>query len=104
MGPDVPDALDDLESKLDTYGRGESFPYHEMDLKVSPKVTSRPLPTSEVHAYRAILLPHGGGSVAAVLRAEVDEALAEDPTDPLAIAVLAGSTEGATCSRWPGPR
>ncbi len=59
-------------------------------MKVSPKVTSRPLPTSEVHAYRAILLPHGGEERAAVLRAEVDEALAEDPTDPLAIAVLAG--------------
>ena len=88
--PDLPDALDDLESKLDTYGRGESFQYHEIDVKVSPKVTSRPLPTSEVHAYRAILLPHGGEERTAVLRAEVDEALAEDPTDPLAIAVLAG--------------
>ncbi len=88
--PDVPDALDDLESKIDTYGRGESFQYHEVDVKISPKVTSRPLPPSEVHAYRAILLPHGGEQRPAVLRAEVDEALAEDPSDPLAIAVLAG--------------
>ena len=88
--PDVPDALDDLESKLDTYGRGESFQYHEIDVKVSPKVTSRPLPTAEVHAYRAILLPHGGERRPETIRAEVTEALSEDPTDPLTIAVLAG--------------
>jgi hypothetical protein len=88
--PDVPDALDDLESRLDTYARGESFQYHEIELKVSPKVTWRPLPPAEVHAYRALLLPHGGERAPAVLRAEVDEALAEDPADPLAIAVLAG--------------
>lgn len=93
--PDVPDALDDLESKLDTYGRGESFQYHEIDVKVSPRVTSRPLPPSEVHAYRAVLLPHGGERRPEVLRAEVDEGLAEDPTDPLAIAVLAGLDPGA---------
>jgi hypothetical protein len=88
--PDVPDALDDLEAKLDTYGRGESFQYHEIEPKVSPTVKSRPLPPSEVHAYRALLLPHGGARSPEVLRAEVDEALAEDPADPLAIAVLAG--------------
>ncbi len=88
--PDVPDALDDLESKLDTYGRGESFQYHEIQLDVSPKVTSRSLPPSEVHAYRAMLLPHGGERSPEAIRAEVEEALAEDPTDPLAIAVLSG--------------
>ncbi len=87
--PDVPDALDDLEAKLDTYGRGESFSYHEIDVSISPKVTSRPLPPAEVHAYRLLLLPHGGERRPEVLRAEVDEALAEDPTDPLAIAALA---------------
>ena len=87
--PDLPDALDDLESKLDTYGRGESFEYHEIELRISPKVTWRPLPPSEVHAYRAVLLPHGGERRPEVIRAEIDEALAEDPADPLAIAILA---------------
>ncbi|MGA8890780.1 MAG: DUF1570 domain-containing protein [Anaeromyxobacteraceae bacterium] len=88
--PDDADALDDLESKLDTYGRGESFQYHEIEPRVSPKVTSRPLPPAEVHAYRAMLLPHGGTRSIPLLRAEVDEALSEDPADPMAIAVLAG--------------
>jgi hypothetical protein len=86
--PDVPGALDDLESALDTYGRGEQFQYHELDLEVSPKVTERPLPPAEVHAIRAVLLPHGGAKPEAV-RAEVDEALQEDPANPLAVAVLA---------------
>jgi tetratricopeptide (TPR) repeat protein len=87
--PDVPDALDDLEEALDTYGRGESFSYRELELQVSPEVTWRPLPSSEVHAYRAVLLPNGGERRPEVIRAEVSEALAEDPADPLAIAVLA---------------
>lgn len=88
--PDVPDALDDLESALDTYGRGQQFQYHELDLRVSPKVTARPLPPAEVHAIRAVLLPIGGESRPEALRAEVEEALGEDPGNPLAIAVLAG--------------
>ncbi len=87
--PDLPGALDDLEAALDTYGRGQQFQYHELKLDLSPKVTDRPLPPAEVHAIRAILLPAGGGTPAA-RRAEVDEALAEDPSHPLAISVLAG--------------
>jgi tetratricopeptide (TPR) repeat protein len=88
--PDVPDALDDLESALDTYGRGQQFQYHELDLRVSPKVTTGPLSSAEVHAIRAVLLPIGGESRPEALRAEVDEALGEDPGNPLALAVLAG--------------
>ena len=88
--PDVPGALDDLEGALDIYARGAAFPYRTLDLQVSPTIAQRTLPSAEVHALRAQLLPHGGERRPGVLRAEVDEALAEDPANPLAIGVLAG--------------
>jgi tetratricopeptide (TPR) repeat protein len=88
--PDVPGALDELEGALDAYGRGERFQYHTLDVSVSPTVTERPLSSAEIHALRAVLLPHGGERRPEVLRAEVDEALSEDPGDAHALSVLAG--------------
>ena len=87
--PDVPGGLDDLEEALDTYGRGEQFQYHAIDVQVAPQVTTRPLPSAEVHALRAVLLPHGGERRVEVLRAELVEALAEDPGSPAALAAMA---------------
>jgi tetratricopeptide (TPR) repeat protein len=87
--PAVAGALDDLEGALDDYARHGKVQYRTLDLQVSPKVTERPLPPSEVHALRALLLPRGGERRPEVLRAEIDEALAEDPGAPLPVAVLA---------------
>jgi hypothetical protein len=88
--PDVPGALDDLEGELDHYLRGAAFSYRTLELQVSPTIAQRAIPSAEVHAMRAQLLPHGGERRPEVLRAEVDEALAEDPVNPLALSVLAG--------------
>jgi tetratricopeptide (TPR) repeat protein len=88
--PDVPGALDDLELELDFYLRGAAFPYRTLDLLVSPTIAQRTIRSAEVHALRAQLLPHGGERRPEVLRAELDEALAEDPASPLALSVLAG--------------
>ena len=86
--PDVPGALDDLEGALDLYVRGSAIPYRTLDLRVEPTIAHRAIPSAEVHALRAQLLPHGGERRPEVLRAEVDEGLTEDPVNPLALAVL----------------
>jgi tetratricopeptide (TPR) repeat protein len=88
--PDVQGALDDLESALDTYARGTQFSYRRIDVQVSPRISEHPLPSAEVHALRAVLLSVAGERRGEVIRAEVDEALSEDPGNPRALAVLAG--------------
>jgi tetratricopeptide (TPR) repeat protein len=87
--PARPEALEDLEGELDDYARHGKVQFRTLDLQVSPKIAERTLPSSEVHVLRALLLPRGGEKRIEVLRAEIDEALAEDPGAAAPVAVLA---------------
>ena len=84
--PAVPGGLDDLEDQIDAYSRGGEYLYRKLDLQVSPVVSEHPLPSAEVHALRAALLAVGGDARGAQVRAELDEALDEDPGSPGALA------------------
>lgn len=84
--PDVKGTLDGLEEALDVHVRG-GYRYRELDLQVSPQFAERAMSSAEVHAVRLRLWAQrqGGGRDEAALKAEVAEALAEDPGDPIAL-------------------
>jgi tetratricopeptide (TPR) repeat protein len=86
--PALPGGLDDLEDAIDAYGRGGEYQYRKLDLQVSPVVTEHSVQPAEVHALRAALLALRGDAQGAQVRAEVDEAIAEDPGSPGALAVM----------------
>jgi hypothetical protein len=92
-------ALDELEEELDVHGRGGAFGFLRLPdgagearpgLDVAPATTERPLTSAAVHALRIRLWPYRQSERGeAALRAEVAEALAEDPGEPLALATRA---------------
>ena len=87
--PALPEGLADLDAELDDYARHGKVQFRTLDLQVSPKITERSFPSSELHALRALLLPRGGERRLEVLRAEIDEAIAENPGAAFPVAVLA---------------
>lgn len=92
--PDDAAQMAALDAEVGAYvGRGKlrsrplSIPSFE------PELEERPLPPAEVHALR-LSLPRrapAGAALADAGRAELDEALAEDPANPVALRTLAAS-------------
>ncbi len=99
--PDQPGSLEDLEDALDQYSRGEGYQYHTIRVSPEFQVSERPLPPAEVHALRVELAPAGTTLGPKEIRAELDEALSEDPGHPIAVAALAELTK---TSALPGAR
>jgi tetratricopeptide (TPR) repeat protein len=104
--PGRPGALDDLEGELDRYGRAPALPFRRLPgnaVPAAPAVASdRHLPPAAVHALRIRLWPYRQSErAAAALRAEVAEALGEDPAAPDALAMRArlDGTDPAAAAR-----
>ncbi|MFO0584681.1 MAG: hypothetical protein U0229_20610 [Anaeromyxobacter sp.] len=99
--PDDPAAMAALDAEVGAYlakGRLAAGPMSVPSAE--PEVEERPLPAAAVHALR-LSLPRRDPDredVAAAWRAELDEALAEDPANPVALGVLAerSPAEGRT--------
>jgi len=84
----LPGGLDDLEDAVDAYGRGGEYQYRKLEVQVSPVVAEHAIHPAEVHAMRAALLALRGEARSAQVRAEIAEALSEDPGSPGALAVM----------------
>jgi tetratricopeptide (TPR) repeat protein len=92
--PGGPAALDAAVGRHVQYGRSGARVIH---VAVKPAPVERPLPAAEVHALRLLLLPlavEGEGdprtaATAAKMKAEVAEALREDPAQPDALRLVA---------------
>ena len=91
--PALPRALESLDFQLEAYLAGEA---QTRSRRVAETWRTEPLvrliPPPEVHAVRLGLWNIGPDKGARALRAEVDEALAEDPDHPLALQHLAAMT------------
>jgi tetratricopeptide (TPR) repeat protein len=88
--PADPAAMAALDRTLRAYVRGEV----ESATRSAPPPRlvigfEQAMPGAEVHALRLALWPHGPVRGQAALRAEVEEALREDPDHPVALQVLA---------------
>jgi Tfp pilus assembly protein PilF len=89
----LPSALESLDQTLTTYLGAEI----QTRFRSVPETPIRPplvrfIPPAEIHAIRLTLWNNGPDRGTAALRAEVNEALAEDPDHPLALQLLATLT------------
>jgi hypothetical protein len=89
-------ALGDLEDDLDMYALSTALPFRRLPPPAGappaagPAISARALPPAEIHALRIRLWSYRRSNRdPAALRAEVTEALAEDPGQPDALAALA---------------
>jgi tetratricopeptide (TPR) repeat protein len=79
-------ALAGLDQDLLTYSRAEiQSRFREVRQPWQDEPLVRAIPTAEVHAIRLTLWTQGPAKPIEALRAEVDEALAEEPDHPLAL-------------------
>jgi len=91
--PALPRALESLDYQLEAYLAGEAQTRTRQVAETWRKdPLVRLIPPPEVHAIRLGLWNIGPDKGAPALRAEVDEALAEDPDHPLALQHLAALT------------
>jgi len=91
--PARPRALEGLDQSLETYLNAEA----QTRTRQVPETWSRPpevrlIPPPEVHAIRLALWSQGPDKGPTALRAEVGEALSEDPDHPLALQLRASLT------------
>ena len=90
--PDVPGALDLLDGELDAWARNGRFDGKPVQVESNPRITVQPVEPAEVHAIRLLLWaggPPGEEGDEAILRAELDEGLVEDPDHPVLLRQLA---------------
>jgi tetratricopeptide (TPR) repeat protein len=90
LDPARPGALEALDRTLAAYARRDvevSFRPAPPPAGIAP--VEEPMPPVEVHALRLALWPQRADPAPAALRAEVAEALREDPHHPVALQVLA---------------
>jgi len=88
--PDRPETLEALDAELAEYARAEM---HRHRLHGEPRTVvayfEKPMPPAEVHAVRLEIWQFGSEPNPKGLRAEVEEALLEDPAHPIALEYLA---------------
>jgi len=82
--PDVPGATEKLDEQLLAYAQGGTYHYGTLAVEVAPRISARPLSAPEVHTIR-LNIPRAWTRES--LRAEVNEALAEDPGHVAALLV-----------------
>ena len=85
-------ALETLDGELDRYRRGERFTSYEVPLpSLEVHLEEAPLSSAELHVImtRARTRRSSSAAAAAQTRAELDEALAEDPQNPEALGLRA---------------
>jgi len=89
--PAVPGGLDLLDGELDGWARNGRFDGKPVQVESRPSIVVQPLEPAEVHAIRFLLWAGGAQREGdeAVLRAELDEGLAEDPSHPVLLRQLA---------------
>jgi tetratricopeptide (TPR) repeat protein len=91
--PARPRALEGLDQALETYLNAEAQTrYRQVRETWDGQPEVRLIPTPEVHAIRLALWNQGPDKGVAALRAEVGEALSEDPDHPLALQLQASLT------------
>ncbi len=91
--PARPRALEGLDLALEAYlGAEAQMRYRRVRETWTGEPEVRTIPPAEVHAIRLVLWNQGPDKGAGALRAEVDEALAEDPDHPIALQFLASLT------------
>jgi tetratricopeptide (TPR) repeat protein len=79
-------ALAALDAELARYAAGELERHRrEVEIPVAVGYFERAVPAAEVHAVRLALWGHGPKKGVPALRAEVEEALEEDPAHPIAL-------------------
>jgi tetratricopeptide (TPR) repeat protein len=91
--PARPRALEGLDQALETYLNAEAQTRSRQVKETwegEPEV--RPIPSPEVHAIRLALWNQGPDKGPSALRAEIAEALAEDPDHPMALQLKASLT------------
>jgi tetratricopeptide (TPR) repeat protein len=89
--PAIPGRTEILDGELDDWARNGRFDARPVRVTSDPRLTEQPVMPAEVHAIRLLLW--AGGAVRegdeAARRAELDEALAEDPFHPILLRQLA---------------
>ena len=89
--PAIPGRAEILDGELDDWARNGRFDARPVRVTSDPKLTEQPVKPAEVHAIRLLLW--SGGAVRegdeAARRAELDEALTEDPYHPVLLRQLA---------------
>jgi tetratricopeptide (TPR) repeat protein len=89
--PAIPGRAEILDGELDEWARGGRFDARPVRVGSDPRLSEQPVAPAEVHAIRLLLWP--GGAVRegdeAARRAELDEALGEDPYHPVLLRQLA---------------
>ena len=102
--PAQPRALVGLDHALETYLDAEAQTrYRQVPETWTGEPEVRLIVPPEVHAIRLALWSQGPDKGVSALRAEVNEALSEDPDHPLALQLMASLT-GEHHSRWRGAR
>jgi len=88
--PDGPGGLSELDAALARYARGK-LARQRREGEPRPVVAyfEKPMPPAEVHAARLEIWQFGSGRRTALLRSEAEEAVEEDPAQPVALEYLA---------------
>jgi tetratricopeptide (TPR) repeat protein len=83
--PATPGGLDLLDRELDAWARNGRLDGKPVQVDSSPNLSVQPVEPAEVHAMRILLWAGGapGEGDEAAIRAELDEALGEDPYHPV---------------------
>jgi len=89
--PATPGGLDLLDKELDAWARNGRLDAKPVQVDSNPNLTVLHVEPAEVHAMRLLLWSGGapGEGDEATIRAELDEALAEDPYHPVLLRELA---------------
>jgi tetratricopeptide (TPR) repeat protein len=84
--PDLPGALERLDAELARYARGElAIRRQTVEVPAAVGYFESPVPAAEVHAIRLALWGIGPSKGKPQLRAEVQDALGDDPGHPIAL-------------------
>jgi tetratricopeptide (TPR) repeat protein len=89
--PLKPETLESLDKSLERYRNSARYVFYRVDGEGDATFAESKLPPAEVHLLLVELRLKGAKADARepLLRAELDEAIREDPTHPIAIALLA---------------
>jgi Flp pilus assembly protein TadD len=89
--PAVPGATERLDAELDAWARNGRFDPRPVVVDSNPVLSEKPMEPAEVHAIRFLLRDANDPAVwqDPALRAELDEALVEDPYHPILLQLLA---------------
>jgi tetratricopeptide (TPR) repeat protein len=90
-GPGTPGGLEQLDRELDFWSRVGRFEARPVPHGPDPELAVQPVPPAEVHAIRMLLWAAATATAGddAAIRAELQEALEEDPYHPVLLRELA---------------